>query len=302
MSRARAPRDPALPPASRAPRPARVRRGPAAPPRACCASPGSRAYADPHRPSTPVTRRALVAAAVLALVPAACGTDRSDEPAALVFAAASLGGALEDAAAAFEQAHPGHRVDLHLAGSPTLVLQLREGAPADLLCTADLETMDRAAATGRLVGAPVAFATNRLAIVTAPGNPAGLTGLTDLARPELTVVLAGPDVPAGRYARRALASAGVPVRSVSDEPSVRAAVAKVRLGQADAAVAYATDARAAGDALTAVPVDPAHDPGARYPAARVDGPGDAATADAFLAFLTAPAGRAVLADHGFGAP
>lgn len=230
----------------------------------------------------------------------ACGA--RDPQRARVFAAASLAAAFTELAAEFAQSSAGDTVELHFAGTPQLVVQLREGAKVDAFASADQPNMQKVVAAGGTVGAPATFATNRLCIVVAKGNPHRITGLADLAKPDLAVLICGPEVPAGRYAREALAKAGVVVQSRSDEPSVKAVVGKVGLGEADAGIVYATDAAAARDRLDEVPIPAEHNLLATYPIvamARGDAP---AVGAAFVAFVDSPAGRTVLAKHGFGVP
>lgn len=229
--------------------------------------------------------------AVLALV-CACSSSSSQERRTLtVFAAASLTAAFTEVGPAFEDAHPQVRVELSFAGSQTLASQVRQGAPASVLATADLATLQSVA--GELRGAPVVFAHNQLALITAPGNPLRLLTLADLARPGLTVVLAAPTVPAGRAAATALRAAGVTVRPGSLEEAVTGVVTKVRLGEADAGIAYATDLMGTGlggQVLPGTTTDLAVAALAGAPA-----PDDA---DLFVAFLLSPRGRQVLRAHG----
>ncbi len=83
------------------------------------------------------------------------------------------------------------------------------GAPADVFAAASTTTMDRVADEGLTAGDPATFARNRLEIATVPGNPHGITSLTDLADPGLKVVLCDRSVPCGTAARKALTAAGV---------------------------------------------------------------------------------------------
>ena len=240
-----------------------------------------------------------VALAFLWPLVAGCGSSARASERPLVFAAASLSGAFEALAEEFERVH-GVGVDLHFAGTPTLVFQLREGAPADVFASADAWNMRRAVESGRVASEPVVFAGNRLAIVTRAGNPERIGGLADLARPELSVGLCGPEVPAGRYAREALARAGESVTSVSDEPSVKAVVAKVSLGELDAGVVFLTDARSAPGEVDCVPLGAACDVRAEYSIARIEGAG--ARAGAFLDFVLSEDGRELFERHGFAVP
>ena len=255
-------------------------------------------------------RTPAAGALALALAAAACGEASSADtpragtaPAAiLVFAASSLAAPFERLAREFEAAHPHVTVSLSTAGTPQLVLQVREGAPAHVFASADVPYMEKLVATGHVAGAAATFARNRLAIAVAAGNPHRIASLADLARAELRVVLCGPAVPAGRYARDALAKAGVVVTPVSDEPHVRAALGKVELGEADAAIVYATDTAAAGARVDAIAIPPEHDVVASCPIALLARARDDGAARAFVAHVLSPAGRRVLASFGFGAP
>jgi ABC-type molybdate transport system substrate-binding protein len=93
-----------------------------------------------------------------------------------VFAASSLTTAFTAAGKSFEEAHDGVRVRFSFAGSQALVAQLKQGAPADVLATADTTSMTDSGLSGARV-----FARNQLAIITAPGNPKHVTTLADLA-------------------------------------------------------------------------------------------------------------------------
>ena len=219
----------------------------------------------------------------------------------VVFAAASLTDVLGELADVFEE-RTGVPVLLNLAGSQTLATQLVEGAPADVFIAADAVQMDVVAAAGLLAGAPVTAATNRLAIAVEPENPRGVTGLEDLARPDLVVVLPAESVPAGRYAREILARAGVEVRPASLEQSVRAALARVAQGEADASIVYASDVVAAGDTVAGIAIAVERNVVASYPMAVLADAARPDDAEAFAAFLVSEEAHAVLRASGFSAP
>lgn len=237
---------------------------------------------------------------------AGCRVEAEGSQPLVVFAAASLGAPFEELARQFEEENPGEEVLVHTAGTPQLLLQLRQGARADVLATADLESLDSLRASGMELQ-PTVFARNHLAILTQEGNPHALAGPSDLQDPELRVLLCGPEVPAGRYARAALERAGVVPRSLSDEPSVRALTAKLSLGEVDAAIAYVTDVRAG---LEALPLAPELDPGIAYPICVLgEAPSLApsvapsvARARAFVDHVLSSAGQSVLRRHGFLQP
>lgn len=239
-------------------------------------------------------RRILPLLALL-LLPS-CGGEPAPEP-LVVFAAASLTDAFTDLGLEYERAHPGERVTFSFAGSQSLVAQVQQGAPADVVATAD--TASAQALAGQLDGAPQVLARNQLAIVTAPDDPLGLTTLADLAPRSVKVVLAGPSVPAGRAARAALDAAGVQVQPVSEEPDVRSVVQRVALGEADAGIVYVTDVRAAD-----ADVDGTELPGVsnEYPAGVVKASARRDRARAFLDLALSDRGRAVLSSYGFLPP
>lgn len=219
-----------------------------------------------------------------------------------VFAAASLTETFRALARAFEQ-EEGHPVRLNLAGSQRLAAQILSGAPADLFVSADEKQIQRVERAGALSRPPVVVAENGLAIVTEVENPHDIQGLEDLEAPGLSVVLAAPGVPAGRYTRKALEKAGLRVQPVSLEADVRQVLAKVALGEADAGVVYRTDLRAAGSSVTGVPLSGRDAPTARYwMGVLADAPAGSTAAHRFLEFVTSECGRAILREHGFRPP
>jgi len=221
-----------------------------------------------------------------------------------VLAAASLSGAFTTIAHAFEADHPGVAVRLSFDGSAALVTQIQQGAPADLVATADQPTMNLLVDAGLVTGKPTVVATNALVIAVPADNPAHVGELADLAR--VRTVVCAPAVPCGAAAQRVSAAAGVTLTPVSLEPSVAAVAAKVARGEADAGLVYRTDVLAAGRALSAValPDTPAIAAAARtsYPIAVVAGTPRPALAAAFIAAVDGPDGRAILQAAGFGAP
>jgi molybdate transport system substrate-binding protein len=238
--------------------------------------------------------------AALSLLASACGTApdaTAGQPRELrVFAAASLTDAFTQLGGDFTAAHPDVKVSFNFAGSNDLVTQLQQGAPADVLATADTGSMDKA---GDLVGAPQAFAGNKLVIAVEPGNPLHVSGLADLAREDLKVVLAAPEVPAGKYAAEVLGKAGVTVRPVSLEVSVKGIVTKISLGEADAGIVYVTDVEAAKGKIDGVAIPDDQNVVATYPVATLRDTRYPDDAKAFMDFVLSAAGQKVLADHGF---
>lgn len=254
------------------------------------------------RPARVRPAGALLAAGVLLTALTGCGGSTDEGASLTVFAAASLTATFTTLADRFEAAHPGTTVRLSSAGSADLVAQLQQGAPADVLATADTTTMGTAVADGLVRGAPVTFASNTLAIVVPPENPAGVTSFADLAAPGVDVVVCAPVVPCGAATRAVETATGTDLRPVSEESAVTDVLNKVRTGEADAGLVYATDARAAGDDVRQVPFPEARAVVNRYPVAALAGARDPERAQQFVDLVTGPEGRQVLADAGFGEP
>ena len=225
-----------------------------------------------------------------------CGGGADDER-VVVFAASSLTDAFESIEHEFERANPGIDVVTNFGGSSSLVAQLADGAPANVLATADEATMERATAASEPSGEPVVFAHNSLVIAVEAGNPLGVEGLADLVDVPI-VVLAAPEVPAGAYAAQVLARAGVEIIVASYEQNVRSVVSKVALGEADAGIVYRTDVIATG-AVEAVEIDAEANVDARYSIVAVT---DDDGAESFVDFVRGDTGQRVLAEAGFGSP
>ncbi|MFF0217161.1 molybdate ABC transporter substrate-binding protein [Streptomyces vinaceus] len=268
-------------------------------------------------PALPMRRRAAAAfsaGALLVPVLAACssseGGSSASSPSAsgsgvvqaanlTVLAAASLTDVFKQAGAAYEKAHPGTKVNFSFAGSQELASQVKQGAPADALVTADTKTMD--GLKGETAD-PAVIAKNRLVIATAPGNPHKIGSLKDLADSKIKVVLAAPEVPAGRYSKEVLDKQGIKVTPVSQEPNVRAALSKVELGEADAALVYKTDAIAAKGKVDAVEIPDDQNAIASYPAATLKATQNPAAADSFVTWLSSPEAQQILQQAGFQKP
>jgi molybdate transport system substrate-binding protein len=251
------------------------------------------------------SRPAAVLAAA-ALVLAACGGNDSSGGAGSgspdeikVFAAASLTAAFTDLGRELTSANGGTKVTFNFAGSQALATQIRQSAPADVFASADLPNMDK---VKDLVGTPQNFASNLLAIVVEQGNSKHVTGLKDLANPDLKVVLAAPDVPAGEYAAQILGKAGVTVKPVSEEDNVKAVVTKVALGEADAGIVYATDVTAGGDKVDGVAIPEGQNVTATYPIATVKAGRARGRAQAFVDLVLSDRGQQVLGRYGFLPP
>lgn len=248
---------------------------------------------------------ALLALALgLAVVPAGCGGGASDTRTLTVLAAASLTEPFDSIATAFEAAHPGVRVRLAFGSSATLAAQVADGAPADVLATADERTMTSAADAGGLAAgtAPTHFADNVLVLVTPASDPGGVHGVADLNRPGVSYLTCVPSAPCGAAAAALLDRLGVQRTPVSQEVDVKAVLTKIVAGEADAGVVYRTDGVAAGAKVRSLPLPGAGDSPNTYWLATTANATEPDLARAWIAFVQGPSGRSVLDRDGFLAP
>ena len=232
-----------------------------------------------------------------------------------VFAAASLTEAFTALGKIFEAEHPGERVTFNFAGSQQLALQIEQGARADLFASADQRWMAYLKTRGLLLGDPVIFAANRLVFIVPRSNPGKISGLADLARPGLKIVVAADAVPAGHYLRQALARLSMAPgfsfgfgqqvlgNVVSEEENVKAVVAKVQLGEADAGGVYRSDVTSAvSDKVTVLDIPDPYNVIAAYPMAILARAQAAEGARDFGRFIVSPLGQQTLRGFNFLPP
>ena len=219
-----------------------------------------------------------------------------------IFAASSLTNAFDRVGNELIRLYPATRYTFNYGSSSTLATQIVNGAPADVFASAD-ELNLRKVEGAALVQSPASiFATNRLQMAVAPGNPKRISSLADLARRDLVVVLAAPSVPAGKYALDALGKAGVALTPASQEVDVRAVLNKVALGEADAGIVYVTDVRSAAGRVAGVDIPEQHQVIAPYPVAVLKESRNPRLSSLFVEFLLGPDGQRVLGDFGFTRP
>jgi len=226
-----------------------------------------------------------------------------------VYAAASLREAFNELGKQFEARHPGTKVVFNLAGSQELRTQIENGAPADVFASADQKHM-QALVAAKLADAPRIFARNEPVLVVPKGNPAHIQGLRDLPGAK-RIVVGVPEVPIGAYTLRILDAASarygsdfrskVEAKVVSRELNVRQVLAKVGLGEADAAIVYRTDADTAKDKVEVIGIPPEVNAVAEYTIAALAKSREPALAKEFVDLVLSNAGREVLSRHGFRA-
>jgi molybdate transport system substrate-binding protein len=252
--------------------------------------------------AAPSVRLVGAATALLLLGPAlaACSDDSHDNPKLTVFAAASLTGSFTRLADAFEKDHADVDVVLSFGSSTTLAEQVTSGSPADVLATADDKSIGIAADAGDLDADPTEVATNTLVVVTPPDNPGKVNSVQDLNHSDF--IMCDPSVPCGAAAATILDNAGVTTQPKSLEQDVKAVLAKVTLGEADAGIVYVTDAQAAGTDVSTVDIAPDLNVVNPYFIGVVKDTDESDLAQQWVALVLSQAGQGVLADAGFGSP
>ncbi len=222
-----------------------------------------------------------------------------------VVAAASLTEVVEALAARF----PDGPVVTSFGASSDLARQIRDGAPADVLISASPDWIEFLVDAGRVVDAPVLVARNALVCIAprsgaaeVPRDPQALaervTAAGDL------VAIADEGVPAGEYARRALAKLGLAAafeRHLVGQKDVRAVLHAVEQGEVAAGFVYSTDAKIA-DVEVLFAFDPANHPPIEYQAVVLQQSTRPDLARRFLAHLAGESARARLSAAGFVLP
>jgi molybdate transport system substrate-binding protein len=220
----------------------------------------------------------------------------------VVLAASSLTESFTALGKGFEAEHPGTTVSFSFAASSELATQIEQGAPADVFASASPATMAQVSDAGDTAGTPVTFVRNTLEIAVPAGNPAKVTGLADFAKKDLTIALCAPEVPCGAAADKVFAAAKVTPAPDTLEADVKATLAKVTLGEVDAALVYKTDVIAAGDKVAGIDFPEAAGAVNDYPIAVLADARKPATAQAFVDLVMSAAGQKVLSEAGFQLP
>ncbi|MFF5082768.1 molybdate ABC transporter substrate-binding protein [Actinoplanes sp. NPDC000266] len=257
-------------------------------------------------------------AAIISFGVAGCGDDSSGNSsgsaapassgasnvtgAVTVFAAASLTESFTTLGKQFEAAHPNTTVTFNFAGSSALATQINQGAPADVFASAAPKNMTTVTDAGNSSGSPTTFVKNQLVIAVGKGNPKKIGGLADLADKANKVALCAEEVPCGAAATKALEAAGVKVTPVTYEQDVKAALAKVKLGEVDASLVYRTDAKAAAADVDAVEFPESAKAVNDYPIVLLKGARNAPGGQAFIDYVLSADGTKVLEEAGFQAP
>lgn len=218
-----------------------------------------------------------------------------------VLAAASLQESFTTIASAFEQAHPGSKVQLSFGPSSGLAAQILGGAPGDVFASASVKTM-ATVLDGNAASSSTPFAVNSMEIAVPPNNPARITALADLARPTVKTSVCHDAVPCGAAATTVFANAKISVTPISEEADVKAVLTKIELGEVDAGLVYVTDVLAAGDKVGGISIPAAQNTTTTYPIASLTKAANPALAAEFVTYVLSADAQKVLRDAGFAAP
>ena len=251
-----------------------------------------------------MSRVHAAALALLCVAVAGCSDAETGGPprhqTLIVLAASSLTGPFTDLSAQFEAEHPGVEVKLVLDSSATLAQQAIDGAPGDVLATADERTMRQAQTGDGLGGVPARFATNVLVLAVPKDNPAQISSLGDLDRDGVDYLTCVPSAPCGAAATAVLESGGITREPVSQEVDVKSVLGKVEEDEADAGLVYRTDVTAAAGRVLGIDVpDAAAHPNTYWVAVTAAARADGLARD-WVRFLTGDEAQAVLQAAGFG--
>lgn len=250
-------------------------------------------------------RRALVAILLLAVAGCSSGTtstSESDDGTLTVLAASSLTETFTELASIYEKDHPGVDVRLAFDSSATLAGQVIEGAPADVLATADARTMATVTHATATAAEPKLFATNTMVLVVPAGNPAGIESFADLDRDGVSYLTCAESAPCGAVAESLLDLNHVEAAPKSFEIDVKAVLTKVELDEADAGLVYATDAASARDTVDTIDIPGSSDALNSYLVAPLRQSQNIKAAHAWVKLLLSANGQDVLREAGFGAP
>jgi molybdate transport system substrate-binding protein len=254
--------------------------------------------------------RPVVVTVTSALVLAACGTASVSNPAPTpdaltgdltVFAASSLTSAFNTAEKVLEIDSPGFKATYSFAGSQDLVTEITNGAPADVIATANTDTMAQLTAK-ELVETPQAFCQNKLEIAVAPGNPLNIKTIADLNNPGVKLVIGDPSVPVGEYVTDIEASDSIHFTPVSLQLSDAAVLEQLESGDANAALVFVTDIIGAAGKVTGIPIPAAQNKIGTYEIAAVKASSNLTAAEAFVTSAVSGAVQEELLSAGFLPP
>ncbi|MGA9140584.1 MAG: molybdate ABC transporter substrate-binding protein [Methanocella sp.] len=233
-----------------------------------------------------------------------------------VFAAASLSSAFNQTRVQFEAQHTEANIIYNFDSSGTLQTQIEQGAQPDVFASAATSNMNTLKNEGLMNNSTVVnFAKNKLALIVPKDNPANITGLADLNKTGLKLVVCGSSVPCGKYTVQMLQTLrntsgygsdyynAVVANEKSQEPGATGAVTKIAIGEGDVAIVYASDVQEQYQGSVKIITIPDNlNVIATYPVGVTVSSKNQALAKAFVDFVVSPDGQAILTGSHFLPP
>ncbi len=260
----------------------------------------------------PMNNKNLIIAILVILV-LALPAGVSQEPEELtVFAAASLTGAFGEICQMYKN-ETGVNVAFNFDGSQALRTQIENGAYSDVFASANNKQMNELKGQGLMNNSSVyVFTRNKLSLIVPRDNPAGISNLSDLAKPGVKIVIGTKDVPVGDYTRQIINKLGndsaygpeykekVIANIISEETNVNYVVTKIALGEADVGFAYVSDiTEDLSSKVDMVDIPDKYNIIAEYPMGILNESKYLAEAEEFINVVKSEEGMAVLEKYGF---
>jgi molybdate transport system substrate-binding protein len=224
-----------------------------------------------------------------------------------VFAAASLSDAFKEIAPLYTNS-TGDTLRFNFGASGALARQIKEGAPADVIFSADELRVDQLDQAGLLLpGTRRTLLANTLVVVVASEGGIPVKTLGDLAQPDVRRIAIGEPatVPVGTYAKEYLQKTGdweKLIDKLVPLDTVRSALAAVESGNAEAGFVYKTDALISKKVKIAIEVPRKEGPKISYPVAVLKDAKQPGAAKALVDYLAGADAQRVFAKFGFLPP
>lgn len=224
----------------------------------------------------------------------------------LVGAAASLQHVLQEITPLYQAKVTNQKLDYNFAASGVLQQQIEQGAPIDVFISAATKQIDALQQKNLLIaGTQRNLLTNRLVLVTPKQEAIAIKDFRELVNPEINRIAIGEprSVPAGQYATEVLKNLNI-LEQVQSKfvlgSSVKAVLAAVATGDADAGIVYLTDAKSSAQVTIATTADPQFHSPIIYPIAILKATKSPAAAQQYVDFLQSPPAQQIFEKYGFG--
>jgi molybdate transport system substrate-binding protein len=247
-------------------------------------------------------RQVLAVAAASSMLLAGCETDAPQPTPITVYATSAMIHSLTEIGKKFERDNPGASVEYIFADSSDLAGELSSGAGADVFVSGDPVRMDELTRAGLIRGRAIPFASNRLVIVTRPGNPAHLTTFADLVRPGTRLAACSAQMTCANSARQIEHQTGITLRPAAQEVTSADVIRDVVNDKADAGLVFVSEAVTAGPQIGWVDFPESAPAEALCSVALLKSSDQIDMATKFIREVTALQNRPLLADAGFGPP